>query len=184
MSDELKTLLEIEKIKQLKYRYFRHLDSKQFADIVQLFTENATTAYDNGRHSYQGRDAIFKFLDESMTTVDSLTAHQAHHPEISLIDDNHATGIWHFEDTVHRLDYRVLIFGAGIYWDEYIKVDGEWKIDHTGYERLWVRTEKIDEARLLEMRGMWTEDDIARSNNRSKKTGELALFPQRNISKA
>lgn len=181
MSNELQNLVEIEKIKQLKYRYFRHLDSKQFSDIIELFTDDATTAYDNGRHSYQGREQIFKFLDESMTTPDSLTAHQAHHPEITVIDENHATGIWHFEDTVHRLDFRVLIFGAGIYWDEYVKVDGQWKIAHTGYERLWVRTEKIDEDRLLEIRSMWSTKDIVRSNQRTKKAAELALFPQRDV---
>lgn len=179
MSSELQALLDIEQIKQLKYRYFRFLDSKHFTELVELMTEDATTAYDNGRHSFQGRDAIYKFLDESMTTPDSLTAHQGHHPEITLVDDNHATGIWHFEDTVHRLDYRVLVFGAGIYWDEYVKVDGEWKFAHTGYERLWVRTEKIDEERLLEIRGMWSADDIERSNKRTKKTGELGLFPTR-----
>jgi hypothetical protein len=28
-----------------------------------------------------------------------------------------------------------ILQGAGFYSDEYVKVDGEWKIKHTGYER-------------------------------------------------
>ena len=42
--------------------------------------------------------------------------------------------MWHFEDTVYRLDDKVKITGAGIYWDEYVKTDQEWLISHTGYE--------------------------------------------------
>ena len=29
------------------------------------------------------------------------------------------------------------IHGTAIYHDEYVKVDGEWKIRHTGYDRIF-----------------------------------------------
>lgn len=172
-------LLEIERIRQLKYRYFRLLDMKRFRELVTLFAEDATTAYDCGRYSYQGREAIFEFLNTSMGMKEAYTSHQGHHPEITLIDDTHATGIWHFEDTVHRTDYNVLITGAGIYWDEYIKRDGQWHFQHTGYERLWVKQEKLPVDPSRSLRGLFDEEEIERSRQRSKLCGELALFPHR-----
>ena len=62
-----------------------------------------------------------------MSTHQCLSQHQAHHPEIAF-RYTHATGMWHFEDTVYRLDDKVKITGAGIYWDEYVKTDQEWLI--------------------------------------------------------
>lgn len=180
-NDPVQTLLEIEAIKQLKYCYFRHLDSKQFAELVLLFSEDATTAYDNGRHSYKGRQALKDFLDEGMGTHECFTQHQAHHPEIAFVDDTHATGVWHFEDTVYRKDLSVKISGAGIYWDEYEKTDAGWEFTHTGYERLWVCAEKIDMESYLEMRSFWDVKEVKRSNGRDKKAGELGLFPVRNV---
>jgi hypothetical protein len=179
MSQELQQLLEIEKIKQLKYRYFRLLDMKRFDELVTLCADNISTAYDNGRHSVEGKDALLSFLNETMYTPNSMTSHQGHHPEITLIDDHNATGIWHFEDTVVRPDYKVVVTGSGIYWDEYVKEDGEWKLARTAYERLFVRTEKLDEEKLLELRGLWTPEEITRSNERPKTARESGMFPHR-----
>ena len=65
--DPVQILLEKDAIQNIKHEYFRRLDSKQFDDLIKLFTEDATTAYDTGRHSCYGREAIFNFLDESMS---------------------------------------------------------------------------------------------------------------------
>ena len=59
--DPVQVLLEKDAIQNLKYEYFRRLDSKQFDDLIKLFTEDATTAYDNGRYSCHGREGIFIF---------------------------------------------------------------------------------------------------------------------------
>ncbi len=173
----MEELLEIEAIKQLKYRYFRFLDSKQFTPLVQLFAEDATTAYDNGRHSCKGRDELFSFLDESMGTGKMNASHQAHHPEITIVDETHATGIWHFEDTVNHMEYNIQITGSGIYWDEYIKIDGQWCFQHTGYERLWVSYEPIAVDNGFSIRSMFDEEEKQISRERPKRPGELLLFP-------
>ena len=77
------------------------------------------------------------------------------------------------------LDDKVKITGAGIYWDEYVKTDQEWLISHTGYERLWVCTEKLNLDNYLEIRSFWDAKELDRSNQRNKTAGELQLYPQR-----
>ena len=64
--DPVQVLLEKDAIQNIKYEYFRRLDSKQFDDLIKLFTEDATTAYDNGRHSCRGREESVNFLDDSV----------------------------------------------------------------------------------------------------------------------
>ena len=101
-------LLEIEQIKKLKYRYFRHLDCKQFDAMLELFAEGATTSYDSGRNSYEGKAAILAFFDKAMSNPKLLHQHQGHHPEIELTSDTTATGVWYMDDTVHALERHLL----------------------------------------------------------------------------
>jgi hypothetical protein len=75
----------------LKYRYFRLLDTKRFTELGQLLTEDATTSYQSGELSYQGRDAIVAFLEESLGSGDIVTMHNGHHPEIELTGATTAT---------------------------------------------------------------------------------------------
>ena len=157
--NSVEELLEVEKIMRLKHSYFRYLDMKQFEKLVLLFAEDATTAYDNGRYSFTGREAILKFMNEGMALRESPTLHQGHHPEINLIDENRANGTWHFEDVVIRMDFDIVITGAGIFFDEYVKIDGEWKIQHTGYERLWFRQEKLPEDPSRVIRVMYDPEE-------------------------
>ena len=59
-------LVEIEAIKQVKYRYFRFLDLKMWDEIEELFVPEATCAYSAGAYSFEGRDAIVGFFRKSM----------------------------------------------------------------------------------------------------------------------
>ena len=76
-----------------------------------------------------------------------------------------------------RLDVQVLIKGAGIYFDEHLKVDGEWMFQHTGYERLWVGQENLHEDPGRKIRVMYDAAEREMSRQRPKRHGELALFP-------
>jgi hypothetical protein len=135
-------LQEIEAIKQLKYRYFRHLDLKQWDQLRECFAEDATSSYSGGRYAFEGRDAIMKFLVESLGRSSMLTAHHGHHPEIELTSDTTARGVWALEDVVIDTQNDITITGAAFYTDEYEKVRGEWKLKSTGYVRTFEELEK------------------------------------------
>ena len=134
-------LHEIEAIKRLKYKYFRCLDRKDWSGMRECFVPDATSSYGDGKYAYDGRDAIMEFLESSLGRPTILTVHQGHHPEIDLTGDTTATGVWSLEDRVIDLQHKITIRGAGFYRDEYVKVDGEWKLKSTGYERIFEEME-------------------------------------------
>ena len=131
----VKRLEEIEAIKQLKYRYMRGIDEKLWDQIETCFVPEATCAYSNGKYKFDGRDAIMKFLTESMSRPTFLSSHRVHHPEIELTSPTTAVGTWALEDWVIDEQHGITIHGAAFYKDRYVKVGGAWKIEHTGYER-------------------------------------------------
>ena len=130
-------LVEIEAIKRLKYRYVRLLDLKEFDEMAELFLEDATASYSDGTRSYDGRDAILGFLREALEPRTMVTSHKVHQPEIELTGPDTATATWGLEDVVIITDHALEIRGAAFYSDRYTKVDGAWRISHTGYERLY-----------------------------------------------
>jgi bile-acid 7alpha-dehydratase len=127
---------DIEAIKRLKYRYFRCLDSKLWDELAQCFAEDATTSYSGGKYAFQGRDAIMKFLKEGLGPT-MISMHHGHHPEIEITGRTTATGIWALHDYVIVTQSNVSLRGASFYHDEYLKVRGQWKIKHTGYDRVF-----------------------------------------------
>jgi SnoaL-like domain len=141
---------EIEAIRQLKYRYFRFLDQKRYDDLEELLLPDCTFSYHSGTYTYPNRDAAVAFLKERMHKPECLSLHQGHHPEITLVSPTEATGIWYLQDVVFFLDDRTRLDGNGWYDDRYVKVGGEWKIAHTGYDRSFEITTKLpDDAEVF-----------------------------------
>lgn len=134
---------EIEAIRQLKYRYFRFLDQKRWDDLKALCTPDCTFAYHSGAYTYAGRDAAVAFLRKYMHHPEILSLHQGHHPEITLESAATARGTWYLQDVVFKLHEGTRLDGNGWYQDRYVKVDGEWRIAHTGYDRTFEITTKL-----------------------------------------
>ena len=127
--------MDIEDIKRLKYAYLRCLDTKRWDDLAETFTEDATAAYDSGKYSFKGRDAIMEFLRGALGNPKIVSMHHAHHPEIELIDSANARGVWYLQDLVIFTEANIVLQGAAFYEDHYVKVGGRWLIRHTGYTR-------------------------------------------------
>lgn len=130
-------LHEIEAIKRLKYKYLRCLDLKQWDEMEECFTADATAAYGDGKYSFGNRDEIMRFLRDALGPSHMITSHRVQQPEIDLLGPASATGVWALDDTVIETNANIVIRGAAFYRDEYVKVGGEWKIKSTGYERIF-----------------------------------------------
>ena len=143
-------LLEIEKIKQLKARYFRALDTNDWVLFESTFTPDCPASYSDGDLCFPDRASIVEFMRENLSGDRMLTMHHGHHPEIEIIDETTANGIWYLEDTVLALDANLRIYGAGIYDDGYTKVDGEWKISRIGYKRTFECMEPIGDNHVVQ----------------------------------
>ena len=130
-------LQEMEAIKRLKYKYLRCLDLKQWDEMAECFTEDATAAYGDGQYSFAGRDAIMQFLRGALDSRSIISSHRVHQPEIDVTGATTAVGTWALEDTVIETQSSSVVRGAAFYRDEYVKVGGQWKIRSTGYQRLF-----------------------------------------------
>ena len=128
-------LADIEAIKRLKYKYLRCVDCKLWDELAECFSEDATTSYADGRYTPQGTDEIMGFLQKFVGLPTTLCMHRGHHPEIEITSETTAKATWALQDYVIDLKRNTSVFGAGFYNDEYVKVNGEWKIKHTGYDR-------------------------------------------------
>ncbi|MFK8021249.1 MAG: nuclear transport factor 2 family protein [Pseudomonadales bacterium] len=137
-------LLEMEQIRQLKARYMRSLDTNDWELFGSLFTEDCIAAYSGGKYSFEGRDAIVKFMSDNLSGENMLTLHQVHTPELEFFGELRAKGTWYLEDTVINLESKIRIYGAGIYHDEYRKINGKWYFSRTGYERTYECAEPLD----------------------------------------
>jgi bile-acid 7alpha-dehydratase len=135
----IQSLEDIEAIKRLKYKYLRCLDTKQWDEMATTFAPDATTAYADGELKFSGRDAIMEFLKGSAMAGPTglIGVHQVHHPEIELTSPITATGTWAlYNYLLHKTENTGLRICA-FYHDEYIKIDGQWLIKSTGYQRIF-----------------------------------------------
>ena len=123
-------------IADLKYRYVRYLDTKQWEKLKDLLTDDATASYGGGAYVREGRDAILEFLVTNMDSESLHTSHRVSQPEISVSGDV-ATGRWALSDTVVDVTLGVFISGAAYYEDTYERTEAGWLIASTGYRRLF-----------------------------------------------
>lgn len=132
--DDATTLLEIEAIKQLKARYCRLLDTKDWQAWRALFSDDflSDTSKAGGK-VIRGADEFVAFTRKSLRS--QATVHQVHAPEIELTSATTARGIWALEDVV-RFGPGVNLRGYGHYTETYEKVDGRWLITSSTLTRL------------------------------------------------
>ena len=132
--DDATALLEIEAIKQLKARYCRHLDTKNWDAWRKLFSDDflSDTSQAGGK-IIRGADEFVAFTRKGVRN--QATVHQVHAPEIALSSPTTANAVWALEDVV-RLAPGVNVRGYGHYTESYAKVDGRWLITSSTLTRL------------------------------------------------
>lgn len=117
---------DIEAIKQLKARYCRTLDTKDWAGFRRVFTDDVTIdTTDSGGPVINGADRHIAFL--TGTLGDRRTVHHAHLPEIELTSATTAAAIWAMQDLVDLPDGGELR-GYGHYHETYEKTGDGWHI--------------------------------------------------------
>jgi hypothetical protein len=131
----------LEELRQLKYRYLRTLDLKQWDEFADTLTPDIQASYGT-RLSFDGRNAVVDFMRSSLPAT-IITVHQCHHPEIAVAGDT-ATGTWYLEDKVIITEHRMLLTGAAFYDDMYRRCDdGRWRISRTGYIRSYEAVQSL-----------------------------------------
>lgn len=127
---------DVEAITQLKARYCRLLDAKDWTAWRDLFTDDFVgDTSEAGGQRIVGADAFVVFVRRNLGSPRRKTFHQVHAPEIELTSEATARGIWALEDFV-RLAPFLDMRGYGHYHETYEKEDGQWRIRSSKLTRL------------------------------------------------
>ena len=134
----IQALEDLEAIKRLKHQYWRCLDQKRWDELATCFTADATVSYGSGQYRFTGVDAIIRFLSESLGEQSgSHGIHMGGHPDIQLTSATAARGTWVLWNFLFNPGQQRNVRIGAYYHDQYVKVDGAWKIKHTGYTYLF-----------------------------------------------
>ncbi len=142
--DTVERLEAIEEIKQLKARYFRCMDMKDWDGFTTVFALDARMdvsgelSGDVGgeRGVTTGNREIAAFVRGSIDDV--TTVHHGHTPEIDVASPTNATGTWAMEDHLWWPEGSPIatMHGYGHYHETYEKHEGRWLIASTMLTRL------------------------------------------------
>lgn len=123
MHIDLQTCFELE---QAKSRYCRLLDTKDWAGLAELMTEDIVFDLGGGDDvpPIIGCDAALEAVQTSVT--DAVTVHQVHSPEFHL-DEDGARVIWAAQERV-KWNNGTGLTAYGHYHDRWVRRDGVWRI--------------------------------------------------------
>ncbi len=130
-------LRAIEAIQQLQARYCRLIDTKQWDDFAVVFASDVVLGVGEG--ATHGREAAANRIKAAAAT--SANVHHSHMPEIRVIDEAKASGIWAmydwYLDGAGDESERRGFEGFGHYIQTYRFEDGAWRIATSRIERLF-----------------------------------------------
>ncbi|MEM9254054.1 MAG: nuclear transport factor 2 family protein [Pseudomonadota bacterium] len=142
---DVQRLMDMEAIRQLKYAYFRCVDTANLEELGTLFHRDVQVHFRGGGYEWKlkGRDEYVRSIGSAFSR-EAVGQHNAHHPEIQMISESEATAIWYLADNMWILNHNAKTHGTALYWDRYIKEDGRWWIKETNYERLYEINDKLE----------------------------------------
>lgn len=140
---DIDRLLAIHEIGHLKARYFRCMDTKDWAGFAAVFADNAVADYTppggkQGEWTATGAANIVTLVKN--VVAPAITVHHGHMPEIEVPSPTTASGIWSMEDSIWWPEgsRRKTLHGLGHYHETYQKNDGRWLIETLKLTRLRV----------------------------------------------
>lgn len=141
----LARLVAIEEIRQLKARFMRCVDTKDLVCLRdEVFAPGAEIRFRGSDYDFSavGWSAIEKLYQDGFS-AQKFGMHHAHTPEIT-VDGMTARGRWYLHDVFVNLEEGWTLQGSALYDDTYGKIDGEWRIMYSSYQRLWEETTPRD----------------------------------------
>lgn len=123
-------------ISELKARYCRFLDCKQWPDFAGVFTPDGCMQFGPNLEdgSVNGREEITALLKKQLKNAN--TAHRIHPGEFKFHDNGEVSVLWPMDDRVANPSF--VLEGAGYYQERYRQIDGQWYIQHMRLRRLRV----------------------------------------------
>lgn len=127
--DDIETILATLAIERLKARYFRCMDTKDWAGFEAVFAPDAVMdMQEEAGDLIRGAPEIAAYVRAQVGHVE--TVHHGHMPEIEITSPTTATGIWAMEDLLRWPPGGPIdsLHGWGHYHETYERIDGDWRI--------------------------------------------------------
>jgi len=140
--NDIEKLVAMEEIKQLKARYFRCIDTKDWDGFEAVFAPDAhfDISQDVPGCILVGPEKIVAAARVPLTGC--VSVHHGHCPEIAITSETTATGIWAMEDLLRwsRDSARPnqTLHGFGHYLETYERIGGRWHIKTLKLRRIRV----------------------------------------------
>jgi hypothetical protein len=139
--NDLERLMAIESIKQLKARFLRCMDTKDWDGFAATLSDDAVLDMSQqGSEVLEGGARVI--ADWTRDAIDAAeTVHQAHCPEIEVTSADSATGVWALMDVLRWPEGGAIseMVTYGHYHESYVRVAGAWKIS-----RIYLTDLRID----------------------------------------
>jgi len=139
---DVERLIALEEIKQVKARYFRCMDTKDWAAFEAVFAPDATADYssegDAKEWSATGAAKIVALVRKVVGSA--ISVHHGHMAEIEVIPPTSARGIFAMEDLIWWPEgsRRKTLHGWGHYHETFEKHGAKWVIKTLRLTRLRV----------------------------------------------
>jgi len=143
---DVQRLMDMEAIRQLKYAYFRCVDTCNLEELATLLHAEVSVHFQGGTYEwkFQGRQEYVDNIGAAFHR-EAVGQHNAHHPEIQMLSETEATALWYLADNMWILNHGAKTYGTALYRDRYLKVDGRWLIRETSYRRIYEINERLAE---------------------------------------
>ena len=139
LEKRLKTLEDIEAIRELHHEYIFRLNNREWDDIVDCFAEDGTAnIWTHGLRS--GKEEIARLFKERISKMNVGKGRDGHfvaQPVVSVQGDK-ASGHWlMYVMTADPTTGHALRWIQGRHDCEYVKVGGQWKFKSIKFTRPW-----------------------------------------------
>lgn len=119
-------LLARDEIRSLAMRYSRYMSSTDFEQQASLFVEDGEVFLHGGSiPEAVGHKALAEMFSKGSKQLQGNLIPLLHNHEIELVSENSARGSIFVE--VRSLGGDMRVISTGTYYDDYMKVNGEWK---------------------------------------------------------
>lgn len=131
LETRLRTLEDVEAIRQLKARYLACCDLKDPQSMRDCFAPGPVLI-DYGRIGvFEDRDQLVAIFQQLGCHPHVVEMHHGVNPQIDVLDDTHARGTWGLHYQMIDTQSRAITQLGAHYDDEYRKINGHWKISAT-----------------------------------------------------
>lgn len=153
--DRLEKLVAGQEIANLRARYARFVDTKDWASLKLLFAQDveyervpiASTSADTQIETHRGVDTMMSLVAKATEGLSSI--HHCFMPEIEVNTSDEATGVWAMSSVVRsETDPASISFeAAGYYHDNYQRLDTVWVFKKIRVVRLYTWSKEMGPRR-------------------------------------